>query len=613
MAYLYPYGDTQQLNLDWLIEQWNEVKSQIDGSLQAEIDRVEAAITDLLTARDEAVAAQTAAQTSAQAAAGSASTASGAASTATAQAQAAAGSAATAGAHASDAQGYAATAQQAAQAANNSAAAAAVSEGNARNSETAAAGSSSAAAGNALYAEGYAKGTQNGNPVSSGSPYYENNAKYYSDQAAQDASDAADAAQDAQDVLDSIPADYTQLSNDVSELQAALNNKINSASFKVPDTFYKNIEYVDLLTDYSEIYAIGGTTASLDKTVRYKNFPYSVRFTTSSNQTTSDLRVTVQNGFPFLGTQEIDIYFYVADPSLITGTHKLRLRGMVSGFSKYYDGVINAGWNKIRFVTEGSGSPDFTKTENQWRFSIYTVSEMTVYIGAIYAVKPDKANLIVVDDHPYKTFYDLAYPAFKAINVPITWAGDWGQIGVSATAITETDLNVLAADGISEFSFHNYDGTEQASGTIESALKDTLNNLRYLRKNGLQPMHIWRAAWQGNNCAHPELANLEVEASASYNGNNGVTQFPWPDKYNIARTAMQARSTTFIDTIFQKIHDQHSTLIIYTHGISDDSQDVSTTLLNYYISKITDGINNGWLNPTTYSRLVEQYSPIEYD
>lgn len=215
MAYLYPYGDTQQLNLDWLIEQWNEVKSQIDGSLQAEIDRVEAAITDLLTARDEAVAAQTAAQASAQAAAGSASTASGAASTATAQAQAAAGSAATAGAHASDAQGYAATAQQAAQAANNSAGAAAVSEGNARNSETAAAGSSSAAAGNALYAEGYAKGTQNGNPVSSGSPYYENNAKYYSDQAAQDA-------QTAQNVLNSIPADYTQLSNDVSELQTDL-------------------------------------------------------------------------------------------------------------------------------------------------------------------------------------------------------------------------------------------------------------------------------------------------------------------------------------------------------------------------------------------------------
>ena len=37
----------------------------------------------------------------------------------------------------------------------------------------------------ALRAEGYSSGTQNGTPVSSGSPYYENNAKYYSDIASQ--------------------------------------------------------------------------------------------------------------------------------------------------------------------------------------------------------------------------------------------------------------------------------------------------------------------------------------------------------------------------------------------------------------------------------------------
>ena len=35
----------------------------------------------------------------------------------------------------------------------------------------------------ALVSEGWAKGTQNGVPVTSGSPYYEDNAKYYKDQA----------------------------------------------------------------------------------------------------------------------------------------------------------------------------------------------------------------------------------------------------------------------------------------------------------------------------------------------------------------------------------------------------------------------------------------------
>lgn len=210
MAYLYPYGDTQQLNLDWLIEQWNEVKSQIDGSLQAEIDRVEAAITDLLTARDEAVAAQTAAQASAQAAAGSANTASGAASTATAQAQAAAGSAATAGAHASNAQQYMLTADQYAQAAQNSAGAAANSANTANGAKQDAQMYAQQAAGSAQNAQGSAVAAQQ-----------QFNLADAARQAAQGyASDAADSAQEAQDILDSIPEDYSSLAADVTALQA---------------------------------------------------------------------------------------------------------------------------------------------------------------------------------------------------------------------------------------------------------------------------------------------------------------------------------------------------------------------------------------------------------
>ena len=192
--YQYPYGDSQQLNLDWLMEQWQETKASIDGSLQGEIDRVEAAITDLLTARDQAVAAKTAAETAATSASGYAGTASGAASTATAQATAAAASAALAGSKASDAQTAETNAALQATAAANSAAAAAVSKTNAGNSETAAAASSSAAAGNALFAEGVAKGTQNGTPVASGSPYYENNAAYWAGEAQNYDNDAALAA-----------------------------------------------------------------------------------------------------------------------------------------------------------------------------------------------------------------------------------------------------------------------------------------------------------------------------------------------------------------------------------------------------------------------------------
>ena len=61
---------------------------------------------------------------------------------------------------------------------------AADSAGAASGSAEAASGSAASAEADALKAEGFAVGEQNGQPVKSGSPYHENNAKYYKEQAA---------------------------------------------------------------------------------------------------------------------------------------------------------------------------------------------------------------------------------------------------------------------------------------------------------------------------------------------------------------------------------------------------------------------------------------------
>lgn len=61
------------------------------------------------------------------------------------------------------------------------------------------------AEGYSLKSEGYAKGTQNGAAVSSGSPYYQANAKYYKEQA--------------ESVYNNIPADYSVLSTQVDRLE----------------------------------------------------------------------------------------------------------------------------------------------------------------------------------------------------------------------------------------------------------------------------------------------------------------------------------------------------------------------------------------------------------
>lgn len=62
------------------------------------------------------------------------------------------------------------------------------------NSATAAGNSATSAGNNALKSEGYAVGKQNGSDVASGSPYYHNNASYYASQASNSATSAGNSA-----------------------------------------------------------------------------------------------------------------------------------------------------------------------------------------------------------------------------------------------------------------------------------------------------------------------------------------------------------------------------------------------------------------------------------
>lgn len=152
------------------------------------------------------------ASTKATAAANSATAASNSATTATTKAGEAATSATNAANSANTANTKAGEAASSATAASGSASTASTKAGEASASATAAAGSATAASGsatssntNALKAEGYAVGQQNGTDVESGSPYYENNAKYYSEEA------AASAASIDPDTLAKIDGSYASM------------------------------------------------------------------------------------------------------------------------------------------------------------------------------------------------------------------------------------------------------------------------------------------------------------------------------------------------------------------------------------------------------------------
>jgi peptidoglycan/xylan/chitin deacetylase (PgdA/CDA1 family) len=300
-----------------------------------------------------------------------------------------------------------------------------------------------------------------------------------------------------------------------------------------------------------------------------------------------------------------------------TGITNFSLRTMTGGFVKNNYPGITSGWNHFRFFTEGAGNVDFTASVTTFRFIVSHAANTAknIYIAGLLQIKPDMGNLIIVDDGPYQSFYNIAYPALKDINCPVTWAIDPLLLGDSTDPnrqnCSQAEIDALAYDGISEFSFHNYDGTIMSTATAQEALADTLNCIRYLRKNGIEPRHIFRASWLQNSCPNHDLADLEVEASATYNGSAGITMYPFPDKYNIARFSMQGRTTAAIDTIFDKLKNQHCTVFMYTHGISDDSdKNLTNALLQYYVSKIEAGISEGWLNATTYNRLISYYERL---
>ena len=213
----FPFGTLHQLNLDWFLQQWEIYKQEwadtqagIDNALQGEIDRVEDAMTDLYNARDVAVQAKEDAEDAADSVVADA---------------------AQCGADALKSEGYAVGEQDGTPVGAGSpyyqqnakyykveagtyrylseayakgemggspvAPGEAGYQDNAKYYKDAAdldASTASAAAASAdtdaLLAEGYSVGEQNGTPVSSGSPYYQNNAKYYAAEAQQDKDDA---------------------------------------------------------------------------------------------------------------------------------------------------------------------------------------------------------------------------------------------------------------------------------------------------------------------------------------------------------------------------------------------------------------------------------------
>lgn len=148
--YEYPFGNGQQLNLDWFLAEWKNLlaaweaeKNGIAGALDAEIAKAEAALADVFAARDAAAQSAANALESKNAAAQSASDASGYLATVQADTNSARNAAQNAAQSESNAADSAQTAVASKNAAGQSERNAAQSEANANSSKNAAAQSAS--------------------------------------------------------------------------------------------------------------------------------------------------------------------------------------------------------------------------------------------------------------------------------------------------------------------------------------------------------------------------------------------------------------------------------------------------------------------------------------
>lgn len=218
--YEYPFGNGQQLNLDWFLNEWKNLlaaweaeKNGIEGALQAEIDRAEAALADVFSARDAAAQSAANALESKNAAAQSA----------------------------SDASGYLATVRADANTASNAAQNAAQSESNAAESAQTALASKNTAANserNAAQSEANANSSKNAAAQSAADALANKNA------AAQSAADAlanknaaAQSAEDAENAAASVESSAEQIATNAFDI-SILKSAINFFNNYLPSIFY---------------------------------------------------------------------------------------------------------------------------------------------------------------------------------------------------------------------------------------------------------------------------------------------------------------------------------------------------------------------------------------
>lgn len=388
------------------------------------------------------------------------------------------------------------------------------------------------------------------------------------------------------------------------------NLSYNKQTF-MKENSYKDYKFLNILSD-SEILAT--TSRVIENYSRvYKDNVVAYDMDSIGNSI-SEVRFIPKSTVELTGIQEFVITVYIEDASKLKNI-TLNIPKEGGGSWERSGTDLKNGWNRIRLFTNEGNLDNWTQAR-MFRILLYTQdsSQTKITISDFKAVRPNKAKLIMVNDHGYSNYKSIAHERFKKLGIPTTFAINPGRLNApipgASHILSQEEINELAVDPYAEFSYHAWDPTVKASAnmTVEELKQELAQCKHYLKLNGIYPDFFWRAAFVQNKAPNHDAINDRIEAYAQYNESSQFDAFPFKTTYGINRKQVHNIDNTKMDVYFDTLKKTHCLVVFYTHDISDDGGiHMTTAELDYFESKLKTGIEESWLEPTTYAELRRKY------
>ncbi|MDW4271868.1 polysaccharide deacetylase family protein [Staphylococcus saprophyticus] len=390
-------------------------------------------------------------------------------------------------------------------------------------------------------------------------------------------------------------------------------NRFNKGSYD-KNIKERDFEVVEIFKNASDFKApTGRLIDSFERT--YKDNVKSFRMNTLGNAT-SEMQIVPVNNIPLKGIQEFNLIVYIEDVSKLTQVQLIANKEGGGSWTRTVKELKN-GWNFLRYYSQEGDLSNWTNAI-LFRIVVYGITgqptELT--ICDLKAIRPDKGKIIMVNDHGYSNYKNIAHAKLKALGVPTTFALNPGRLGApipgASSILSQEEIDELAVDPYAEFSYHAWDPTQKASKdmTGEELKEEMAKCTHYLKKNALYPDYFWRAAFVQNLAPNHDALNEHMESYACYDESSRFDVYPFKSSYGINRKQIHNIPNASVDTFFEILEKTHCLVVFYTHDVSDGGGiHMTNAELDYFVNHVKKGVDNNWLEGTTYAQLRRRYKP----